>query len=292
MDDEPMWAADRVVAPTPGSAITIPETKNEFAIKDLLTSNLDDLLDLFQATLNQTPRGSNSKAYQPPQARNEHVNVVFTRSGKSYNPPDNPDNQQKNSKNPINFDSDDEDDEPTLQPKTQPTKPIKETPLPKPYKPEIPRNAYVKFLKELISNKQKIEQIFPAFLSDESSAMIQNKVPPKLGDPRSFLILYKGSKILHSIEGTLLKEEIFSEFDEFMAMTADENSESEFDTEEPPFAKITINTDYKIKTSLEEPLTDELSFLPMIISSQLSAQNKSKLVFCLRNVKTFASGNI
>ncbi|GKA32246.1 reverse transcriptase domain-containing protein [Tanacetum coccineum] len=33
MDDEPMWAADRVVAPTPDSAITIPETANEFAIK-------------------------------------------------------------------------------------------------------------------------------------------------------------------------------------------------------------------------------------------------------------------
>ncbi|GKA53256.1 hypothetical protein Tco_0746571 [Tanacetum coccineum] len=34
MDDEPMWATDRVVASTPGSAITIPETANEFAIKD------------------------------------------------------------------------------------------------------------------------------------------------------------------------------------------------------------------------------------------------------------------
>ncbi|GJT61245.1 reverse transcriptase domain-containing protein [Tanacetum coccineum] len=33
MDDEPMWAADRVVAPTPGFAITIPKTANEFAIK-------------------------------------------------------------------------------------------------------------------------------------------------------------------------------------------------------------------------------------------------------------------
>ncbi|GKC81221.1 hypothetical protein Tco_1136938, partial [Tanacetum coccineum] len=33
MDEEPIWAADRVVAPTPGSAITIPETENEFAIK-------------------------------------------------------------------------------------------------------------------------------------------------------------------------------------------------------------------------------------------------------------------
>ncbi|GJY01859.1 hypothetical protein Tco_0360011 [Tanacetum coccineum] len=32
MDDEPMWAADRVVALTPGSAITILETTNEFSI--------------------------------------------------------------------------------------------------------------------------------------------------------------------------------------------------------------------------------------------------------------------
>ncbi|GJT16243.1 reverse transcriptase domain-containing protein [Tanacetum coccineum] len=47
---------------------------------------------------------------------------------------------------------------------------------------------YGKFLKELISNKHKIEQISAAFLSDESSAMIQNKIPPKLRDPGSFLI--------------------------------------------------------------------------------------------------------
>ncbi|GJZ47182.1 reverse transcriptase domain-containing protein [Tanacetum coccineum] len=33
MDDEPMWAANHVVALTPSSAITIPETTNEFAIK-------------------------------------------------------------------------------------------------------------------------------------------------------------------------------------------------------------------------------------------------------------------
>ncbi|GKB78220.1 putative reverse transcriptase domain-containing protein [Tanacetum coccineum] len=78
-----------------------------------------------------------------------------------------------------------------------------------------------------------------------------------------------------------------------MAMTADENSEFESDTEEPPFEKITFNTDYKIKTSLEEPPTDlelkplpdnleyvfleEPSFLPVIISSQLSEENKNKL---------------
>nr|GEX85344.1 reverse transcriptase domain-containing protein [Tanacetum cinerariifolium] len=69
-------------------------------------------------------------------------------------------------------------------------------------------------------------------------------------------LLDEGSKILHSIEGTLLEEEIFFEFNEFMAMTADENSKSESDTGEPPFEKIIINTDYKIKTPLEEPPMD------------------------------------
>ncbi|GJW98805.1 reverse transcriptase domain-containing protein [Tanacetum coccineum] len=39
-------------------------------------------------------------------------------------------------------------------------------------------------------------------------------------------LLDEGSKILHSIEGTLLEEEIFSEFDESIAMDEDENSKS------------------------------------------------------------------
>nr|GFA46023.1 reverse transcriptase domain-containing protein [Tanacetum cinerariifolium] len=76
-------------------------------------------------------------------------------------------------------------------------------------------------------------------------------------------LLDEASKILHSIERTLLEEEIFAEFDEFMAMTGGENSDSEYDTKDPPFEKITINTDYKVKTSLKEPPIDlELKPLP------------------------------
>ncbi|GJU47208.1 reverse transcriptase domain-containing protein [Tanacetum coccineum] len=55
-------------------------------------------------------------------------------------------------------------------------------------------------------------------------------------------LLDKGSEILNSIEGTNLEEKLFAKFDEFMAMTANENSESKSDTEEPPFEKITFNT--------------------------------------------------
>ncbi|GJV83788.1 reverse transcriptase domain-containing protein [Tanacetum coccineum] len=487
MDDEPIWVVDGVVASTPDSTITIPETANEFTIKGnhltLIKGNQFDgrtktdphkhiheflrICDMFKyrdteneairlmmfplslsgeaktwldelnegtiktladkqsgrpfrslpSNTQPNPKGTSSKPYQPPQARNEHVNVVFTRSGKSYDPPDNLKDQQNDFETPINFDSDDEDNEPTPQHKPKNPKPVKETPIPKPYKPKIPYPKrlrkektkaqygkfldmiqavrinvplidvlagmpnYGKFLKELVNNKHKIEQISVAFLSDESSAILQNKVPPKLGDPktenmlvevgkftfpvdlvilemeecskvllilgRPFLhtvdavirvkqkqlnlgvgtermifhidsamkhsysnddtcfsidvidkileeyfnpLLDEGSEILHSIEGTLIEEKLFAEFDEFMAMTADENSKSESDTKEPPFEKITFNTDYKIKTSLEEPPTDnklkplpdnleyifleEPYFLPVIISSQLSEENK------------------
>ncbi|GKA67098.1 reverse transcriptase domain-containing protein [Tanacetum coccineum] len=149
------------------------------------------------------------------------VNVLNYQSGKSYDPPDNPNDQQNNSETPINFDSDDEDKEPTPQPKPKIPKPVKETPTPKPYKPKIPYpqclrkekmeaqygkfldmiravriNAplvdvlagmpnYGKFLKELVNNKHKIEQISAAFWSDKSFAILQEQSPihivPKKG---------------------------------------------------------------------------------------------------------------
>ncbi|GJZ90719.1 reverse transcriptase domain-containing protein [Tanacetum coccineum] len=66
---------------------------------------------------------------------------------------------------------------------------------------------YDKFLKELISNKHKIEQIFAAFLSDESSAILQNKVPPKLGDPRTENMLVKVCKFTFPAKFFILKME-------------------------------------------------------------------------------------
>ncbi|GJX00340.1 reverse transcriptase domain-containing protein [Tanacetum coccineum] len=187
----------------------------------------NDLLDPFQAI---PTTSSSPKPYQPPQARNEHVNAIFTRSGRSYDPPTNPNDSQneKDSQTPIDLNSNDEDEEPTPQTKTP--KPTKEAHVPKPYKPRIPHPQrlrkeklevqygkfldmiravrinvplvdvltgmpnYDKFLKELVSNKHKLEQISSTFLSDESSAIIQSKVPPKLRDPGSFLISCTFSK--------------------------------------------------------------------------------------------------
>ncbi|GJT52614.1 hypothetical protein Tco_0978771 [Tanacetum coccineum] len=199
------------------------------------------------------PRGGNSKAYQPQQARNDHV--IST----------------------VHKKCDDEDDKPTPQPKTQPTKPVKETSLPKLYKPKIPiqkisqhdpsrLNQFILEMEEdskvplilgrpflhtadaVIRVKQKqlnlrvgteqmifnIDSAMKHSYSNDDTCFSINVIDEILEEDFDAL-LDEGSKILHSIKGTLLEEEIFSEFDEFMAMTTDENSESESDTEEPSF---------------------------------------------------------
>nr|GEV24222.1 reverse transcriptase domain-containing protein [Tanacetum cinerariifolium] len=205
----------------------------------------------------------------------------------------------------------------------------------------------------------QIRTNFCRFLTGESFAILQNKVPPKLGDPGSFLFpcnfnktfscnaladlgastnlmsyslyaklsletlkpikmsvrltnrsfqypvgitknmlvevgkftfpvdfvileteedskvpLILGRPFLHTADATkeakssIPSKEPFSkmnlfEFDKFIAMVLNENYDSESDKEEPKFEKITINTDYKIKTSLEEPPTN-LELKPLL----------------------------
>ncbi|GKC34737.1 reverse transcriptase domain-containing protein [Tanacetum coccineum] len=114
-------------------------------------------------------------------------------------------------------------------------------------------------------------------------------------------LLDEGSKILYSIERNPLEDTIFAGFDEFIAMNIEENTELEINEEGIAFEKITFDTDYKIKKSLDEPPTDlelkplldhlecefleEPSFLHVIISSQLSEQNKNKLISVLKRHK-------
>ncbi|GKA14910.1 reverse transcriptase domain-containing protein [Tanacetum coccineum] len=150
----------------------------------------------------------------------------------------------------------------------------------------------LEFVRTILKTSNMVD---PLDLFQVTLNQTQKDINPKLTNH------HEGSKILHSIERTLLEEEIFAEFDEFMAMTVDENSDSESDTKDAPFEKITINTNYKIKTTFKEPPTDlelkplpdnpeyvfleEPSFLPVIISSQLSKEKKSKLISVLKNHK-------
>ncbi|GJZ62913.1 hypothetical protein Tco_0619334 [Tanacetum coccineum] len=117
-------------------------TKNHLASIQNLEAKFDRLADKqsgrpsrsLPSNTQPNPKESSSKPYQPPQAQNEHVNAIFTQSGKSYDPPIN----LNDSETPIIFDSEDEDEEPTLQPKSKDPKPVTESPIPKPYTLKIP----------------------------------------------------------------------------------------------------------------------------------------------------------
>lgn len=68
-------------------------------------------------------------------------------------------------------------------------------------------------------------------------------------------------EVLHTIQGTILEEKLYAEFDELMAMNIEEIKTD--DEEEIIFEQITSNTEYKIKKSAEEPPTNlELKPLP------------------------------
>ena len=48
--------------------------------------------------------------------------------------------------------------------------------------------SYAKFLKEILSNKKKLEDNETLMLTTKCSALFQNNMPPKLKDPGSFSI--------------------------------------------------------------------------------------------------------
>ncbi|GKC52490.1 reverse transcriptase domain-containing protein [Tanacetum coccineum] len=138
-----------------------------------------------------------------------------------------------------------------------------------------------------------------SYLNDDTCFSID--VIDKIFEEDFDALLDEGSEMHHSIEGTILEEKLFAEFDEFMAINIKENSESKSNTEEPPLKKITFITNYKIKTSLEEPPSDldlkplhdhleyvfleEPTFLPVIISSQLSKAKQKQTYLCLEVYK-------
>nr|GEX89555.1 reverse transcriptase domain-containing protein [Tanacetum cinerariifolium] len=244
MDDEPMWAADRVVAPNLGSAITIPETANEFSIKGN------------RLTLVKGSQFDGRIKTDPQKNIHEFLGICYM------------------------------------------------------FKYRNTKNEDVRLMIFPLSLTAFADEGSSNYDTDKIVARIDAmtmKMDARIGvideilEEDLMLLSMKVVKSFTSSRELLSKEKIFAEFDEFMAMTIEENCNSDSDKEEPPFEKITFNTDYKIKKSLEEPSTylelkpllknlkyvflEESSLLPVIISSQLSKQNKDKLEKCHFMVK-------
>nr|XP_043625595.1 uncharacterized protein LOC122597019 [Erigeron canadensis] len=193
------------------------------------------------------PSNSNSNSnqkYQPPPARNEHVNAISTRADNIYgtnvtkvDPSDSVKDvpEQVNDNNDSENESMDEeieaDPKPIEKTPTISTEPAAKPPL-KAYKPKIPYPQrlrkekmaakyskfiemiktirinvplvdvlagmpnYAKFIKELLSNKDKLEEISATFLNEECTTILQNQIPPKLDDPGNFIITCSFEKLM------------------------------------------------------------------------------------------------
>nr|GEV05771.1 hypothetical protein [Tanacetum cinerariifolium] len=273
-DDETLWAADCVVAPTPGSAITILETVNEFAIKG-------NHLTLIKG--NQFDGRTKTDPYK-------HIHE-FLGIYDMFKYRDTKNEAVRLMMFPLSLTGEaktrlDELNEGTIKTEIHAFSQHENKSL---------TDAWLR-MKEILQNchghnfsKGSIIKIFYHGLSEitqevlnaiaggiflyktpnQAYQLLDDKVLLNIDVINEILeedfdaLLDEGSKILHSIKGTILEEEIFFEFNEFMAIAADENSKSKSDTEELPFEKISINTDYKIKTSLEEPPTD-LELKPLL----------------------------
>ncbi|GJW39707.1 hypothetical protein Tco_0065552 [Tanacetum coccineum] len=276
---------------------------------------------------NPKPSPTNDKPYRLPSARNKHVNVVFTRSVLTYDLPVNP-----NAKTiVIHDDSEDGVDEAKKEVEPSSSKQTKsDQPPPKAYKLKIsyPQRLrkekmeecyakfidlikevrinvplidvlagmpnYGKFLKDLVSNKSKMEKIYVAFLNEKCLAIVQNKLPPKLGDPRSFLI---PCTIAGSIEYLALAD-LGRQNSMHYSMIPNhfpphqKRSANHFLTMNLKFMAIKIEEipeqEEEVENSfehLEHAFLEKESLLPVVISALLQDDKKKRLVSVLKKHK-------
>nr|GEX36613.1 reverse transcriptase domain-containing protein [Tanacetum cinerariifolium] len=242
---------------------------------------------------NPKPSTSNKRPYLPPTARNKHVNAVFTRSGKTYNPPSN-----LNTKTAVFLnDSEDETEEVKKEAEPLPKKPTQvETPPLKAYKPKIPypqrlnkektdpRYAmFLDMIKEVRINVPLIDVLagmpnYGKFLKDLVSK--KNFVILQMEeDDRDLLIL--GRPFLHTVDAIIrvknkelnLGDEVKDDFEE---LPPEDGLRIKKSIQDPP-------TDLEMKPLLKH--LEYAPFLPVLISALLEQDEKERPVLILKNHK-------
>ncbi|GKC10056.1 hypothetical protein Tco_1001666 [Tanacetum coccineum] len=215
MDDEPMLDADRVVAPTPDSAIIIPETATEFAIKGSSNYDTDKIM-----------------------ARMDAMTMKIDAQYKEFEFSSKPNPDHKNDDKPI---------------------------------------FLVDFVFLEMEEESKVPLILGRPFLPTADAVI--RVKPKqlnLGVGTERMTFHRDSAIKHYYfnDDTCF---IIDDIDEILK----EYLNALLNEDKPPM-------DLELKPlpdNLEYPFLEEPSFLPVIISSQLSEENKNKLISILKRHK-------
>nr|GFA40394.1 reverse transcriptase domain-containing protein [Tanacetum cinerariifolium] len=246
MDDEPMWVVDCVIAPTPDFAITFlkpqinsplkktvafvnegssnSDTDKIMARMDAMTMKMDAQYKELQSRSNNST--SNYNDDDIPMSREEEAKFMQTfRRTCFYNDyrdcDSNRDNWRSSGRNDYNRDNYrlNSEDKPDLQ--RQLSEFIKSQQL---------TNSFVKYtlmdLKTKLETTTKNHQASIQNLEAKFDTFADKQFGRPSGSlPSSTQLNPKGSEILHSIEGTIIEEKLFVEFDEFMAMNIEEDIE-------------------------------------------------------------------
>ncbi|XP_058000723.1 uncharacterized protein LOC131178800 [Hevea brasiliensis] len=169
-----------------------------------LTSRIDQLAIHNRMLENQIAQqaSSSSKAQgklpSQPENPREHCKAVILRSGKILGDEKKDEVEEEKKKedednNESTSNHDEVNEEANKKKGIEKEEEEKYVPPP-PYKQSLPYHAisqlpsYAKFLKEILSNKRRLEDYETVALTEECSALLQNKLPLKLKDPESFSI--------------------------------------------------------------------------------------------------------
>ncbi|GJX48039.1 reverse transcriptase domain-containing protein [Tanacetum coccineum] len=259
MDDEPMWAADHVVAPTLSYAITIPETGNKFPLKLISFSKIKSYSSANQKTQSSLKKivaladeGNSNSDTDKIMAQMDAMTIKMDAQYKEL---------QSHAKQPTP-DLEDDDIPMSREEEAKFMQTFSKNMLVEVDKFTFPADFVILEMEEdnkvplilgqpflhtadaVIQVKQKqlnlgvgteriifnIDSAIKHSYSNDDTCFSIDVIDEILEEDFDAL-LDEGSKILHSIEGTVLEEEIFFEFDKFIAMTADENYDSESDIE-------------------------------------------------------------
>nr|GEV65453.1 reverse transcriptase domain-containing protein [Tanacetum cinerariifolium] len=182
-DDQPMWANNRAVAPTLASAIIAVDLGDNFTVKEHHISMIKDCQ--FDGRARVDPHRHIDEFIKICEIKGEMKEM---RDG--CNKCEGPHPSSECDDKPIEDEADEAERKEELSlstPSNYDQPPLKAiNTLLVDVLAGMPN--YGKFLKDLVSNKSKMEQISAASLNEECSLIIQNKLLPKLGDPGSFLI--------------------------------------------------------------------------------------------------------
>ncbi|GJW89422.1 hypothetical protein Tco_0164762 [Tanacetum coccineum] len=198
---------------------------------EALTTKIDSQFKDIKGEMKEMRDGCNSYRGPHPssESKNEHVNVIFTLSGKTYDPPVNP-----NAKTTIiHDDSEDEADK---------------------AKKEVESwhaQLWEVLKRSLMSNKSKMEQISAAFLNEEGSAIVQNKLLPKLVTEEELDALLDDSDPFLNTSEKINETSLDKEFKEFMVVDVDEIPEQEEEVKNN-FEEWTLDGNLRIKTSIQD----------------------------------------